>query len=600
MERGERLKLIVIRGADEGKQFELSEPIVGIGRDAGNTVRLNDTEVSRRHAELYQKPGDRRYHLRDVGSANGTFVNNEPVSEAALQPGDQVLVGQSILVFSGGRGSEGGDDLAEKISLISRQENDFSSAIIKTIGETEGSRILAHPEKAQGPLARKLLTNLGIMYELSQAVAHILDLGELLDRVLELLFRALEADRGCVLVKSADGGSFQPRAVRWRLKPPHPSEKFPVSRTVVEHVLREKQGILVSDAMQDERFNTTQSIVRQGIREVICVPMKGRHETLGVLYLDTHSTPREFVTAAAAAEAEALHSGSAGEALPTGKFGEDSLALASAIAHQAALAVEDTRYHEALMHSERLAAIGQTVAVLSHHIKNILQGLRSGGDILKAGLAEEPLDPVLLQQGWKIVEKNQGKIYDLVMDMLSFSKEREPAIEKVDVNGIVRDVLELVQAKVQGRGVKVETRLAELPVTQADPEGLHRALLNIVGNALDALEERKNPQLAVATTLEVGADERGDWVRILVRDNGVGIPPEQMAALFKPFQSTKGGRGTGLGLAVSRKILREHGGDIHVRSDPGKGSVFLLRFPVKSPFGPDAHGSGADIPKAKS
>jgi signal transduction histidine kinase len=596
MERGERLKLIVIRGADEGKQFELSAPIIGIGRDAGNTVRLNDTEVSRRHAELYQKAGERHYHLRDVGSANGTFINNEQVSDAPVQPGDQVLVGQSILVLSGGRGGGTPTDLAEKISLITRQDNELSSAIVKTIGEAEGSRILAHPEKVQGPLAKKLLTNLGIMYELSQAVSHIPDLDDLLDRVLELIFRALEADRGCILVRQIDGNSFQPRAVRWRLKPPHPSEKFPVSRTVVEHVLREKQGILVSDAMQDERFNTTQSIVRQGIREVICVPMKGRHETLGVFYLDTHSTPKELVTAAAAAE-------DAGEeVVPTGKFSEDSLALASAIAHQAALAVEDTRYHEALVQSERLAAIGQTVAVLSHHIKNILQGLRSGGDILKAGLAEDPLDRILLQQGWKIVEKNQGKIYDLVMDMLTFSKEREPGVEKVDVNAVVSDVLELVQGKAQARGIRIETRPGELPVTQADPEGLHRALLNVVSNALDALEERTNPPplLAVATTLEAGTDNRGDWVRILVRDNGVGIPPEQLASIFKPFQSTKGARGTGLGLAVSRKILREHGGDIHVRSDPGKGSVFMLRFPVKSPFGPEANGSSPDIPRLKT
>ena len=593
MERGERLRLIVIRGADEGKQFELSEPVIGIGRDAGNTVRLNDTEVSRRHAELYQKPGERHYRLRDVGSANGTFLNNEPVSDTPLQPGDQLLIGQSILVLSGGRGGGAPTDLAEKISLITRQDNELSSAIVKTIGETEGSRILAHPEKVQGPLGRKLLTNLGILYELSQAVSHIPDLGDLLDRVLELIFRALEADRGCILLRQPEGGPYQPRAVRWRLKPPHPSEKFPVSRTVVEHVLREKQGILVSDAMQDERFNTTQSIVRQGIREVICVPMKGRHETLGVLYLDTHSTPKDIVTAAVASGDE--------EAL-TGKFSEDSLSLAIAIAHQAALAVEDTRYHEALVHSERLAAIGQTVAVLSHHIKNILQGLRSGGDILKAGLGEDPLDRTLLQQGWKIVEKNQGKIYDLVMDMLTFSKEREPAIEKVDVNAVVGDVLELVQGKAQAAGIRIETRLGELPAAQADPEGLHRALLNIVSNALDALEERPgaSPLVAVATALEPGKDHRGDWVRVLVRDNGVGIPPEQLATIFKPFHSTKGSRGTGLGLAVSRKILREHGGDIHVLSEPGKGSKFMLRFPVKSPFAPDGSGTSADIPRLKT
>src|SRR6266568_8752512 len=111
-------------------------------------------------------------------------------------------------------------ELAEQISLITRQDVELSSAIIKTVGEAEGSRILAHPEKVEGTLAKKLLTNLGILYELSKAVSHIPDLGDLLDRVLELIFRALEADRGCILVRSSDTSRFQPKAVRWRVRPP--------------------------------------------------------------------------------------------------------------------------------------------------------------------------------------------------------------------------------------------------------------------------------------------------------------------------------------------------------------------------------------------
>src|SRR5436190_12188277 len=154
MERWERLKLIVIKGADEGKQFELAEPVLSIGRDAGNAIRLNDTEVSRRHAELVQNPADKCYQLRDVGSANGTFVNSDPITEVALQPGDQVQVGQTVLVVSGGRNdSPAANDLAERISLITRQDVELSSAIIKTVAEGEGSRILSHPEKVQGTLA---------------------------------------------------------------------------------------------------------------------------------------------------------------------------------------------------------------------------------------------------------------------------------------------------------------------------------------------------------------------------------------------------------------------------------------------------------------
>ena len=194
--------------------------------------------------------------------------------------------------------------------------------------------------------------------------------------------------------------------------------------------------MLVSDAAQDERFNTGQSIVRLGIREVICVPMKGRHETLGVLYLDTHSTAKEVLKR------------------PTsmGKFTEDHLALAIALAHQAALAIEETRYYHAMVNAERLAAIGQTIAALSHHIKNILQGLRSGSEILKLGLQEK--NDRLIQQGWRVAEKNQAKIYELVMDMLSYSKEREPALEPTQVNEVVTDVAELLAGRAKEGGIQ--------------------------------------------------------------------------------------------------------------------------------------------------
>jgi signal transduction histidine kinase len=565
--------VIVIKGADEGKQFELSGPALGIGRDSSNPVRLHDTEVSRRHAEFRQSTSG--YLLADVGSANGTFVNNQPVQETPLQSGDHIRVGQTVLVYSAGRSeSPSSGDLADRISMIAKHDLELSSAIIKTIGETEGSRILAQPQEAGTPWLQNALANLAVMYEAIHTVSHILDLDQLLEKIMDLVFRSIEADRGCLMLHNPDNGQLEPKAARWR-REPGPEEKIAISRTIMEHVLRDKQGVLVSDAAQDERFNTGQSIVRFGIREALCVPMKGRHETLGVLYLDTNTSPREVVLSQN----------------PAGKFTEDHLKLAIAIAHQAALAVEDTRYHQAMLQAERLAAIGQAVAALSHHIKNILQGLRSGSEIVEMGLAEK--DDELLQQGWKIVDKNQGKIYDLVMDMLSYSKEREPAFEDVNLNELVQDVLELLQGRFKELGVKLETRLsAELPSVPIDPEGLHRALLNVLTNAVDAVEERKNPHVAVATLKETD----GNWVRIIVLDNGVGISPDKHSDIFKPFVSSKGSKGTGLGLAVSRKILREHGGDILVQSQPGKGSKFILRLPLRNPLNADSVGTSNLLP----
>ena len=557
-------RLIVIKGADEGKQFELLGKTAAIGRERTNTICLHDTEVSRRHAEI--APVDNgAFSLRDVGSANGTLVNTRAITEVILNSGDHIQIGQTILVFTAAR-PEGHvqNDLANRIRMVAKQDMEFSSAIVKTIGENEGSHFLSRPQQAQTQWLKDRLANLSIMYETIQAVSHILDLDELLEKIMDLIFGSIEADHGCIMLKNIETSVFEPKAVRFR-EGISTTEKIVVSRTIMDYVLAEKQGVLINDAGKDDRFAAGQSIKRFHIHEAICVPMKGRHETHGVLFLDTQTNTREVVVK--------------GEEDAPGKFTEDHLALAIAIAHQAALAVEETRYHHALVNAERLAAIGQTIAALSHHIKNIMQGIVFGSDMVRSGLADK--DDNMLHKGWKLVEKNQGKIHELVMDMLNFSKDREPSIEMIDLNEIVEDVVELIRGRAEGMGVKLDLRLSSsLPPVPADPDGVHKALLNIVSNALDAVEEQEEPYVGVQTLMESG----GEWVRLIVVDHGTGIEPDKILDIFRPFVSTKGSRGTGLGLPVSRKIFREHGGDIVVESKLGKGSKFILRLPMRSPF----------------
>lgn len=565
-------RLLILKGNDEGRQFDLGEGAVTVGRDASNRIRLHDTEVSRRHAEFRKVDGG--YQVADLQSANGTYLNNQRLQKPTLlHVGDHVAIGQSVLVF----GSETrhatplSSGLAEKISMIARGETDIASAIIKSIGESEGSRILAQPEKSS-PWLQSQLANLTIVYEASQAVSHILDVPQLLHKLLELIFRSIPADRGIALLTSAKAAP-QPAAIHWRKGGEHP-DKFLLSQSIVDHVLREREGVLLADAARDERFNRGESVVNFGIREVICVPMRGRHETLGVLYLDTQLNQRDLAEKTTVA----------------GKFTADHLALAIAIGHQAALAVEETRYHQALIEAEKLAAIGQTIAALSHHIKNILQGLRSGSEIMKMGIEQK--NDKLMQQGWRVAEKNQGKIYDLVMDMLNYSKDRVPNVEPTDLNEMVDDVIELILPRATELGVVLEkTPAPNLPLVPVDAEGIHRALLNLVGNAIDAVEGRPNPKVIVSTRT---ADD--GYVRIVVLDNGVGIAPERIPEMFKVFVSTKGSRGTGLGLPVSQKILREHGGDLIVQSQVDVGSKFTIKLPLKSPLMPDLSQTSQNLP----
>ncbi|MBM4057675.1 MAG: HAMP domain-containing histidine kinase, partial [Planctomycetes bacterium] len=262
--------------------------------------------------------------------------------------------------------------------------------------------------------------------------------------------------------------------------------------------------------------------------------------------------------------------------------------LMVAIGHQAALAVEDTTYYSAMVQAERLAGVGQTIATLSHHIKNILQGIRGGSYLVETGL--ENGDDALVRKGWEIVARNQGKISSLVMDMLSYSKEREPDAVPGDLVAVVTDVVDTVRHRATDAGTVLEWRPpADVPRMSFDPEGISRAVLNVVTNALDAVEGR--PDGRVSITVAVDARQQA---RITVRDTGPGIPADQLDRIFTLFVSTKGSRGTGLGLTVSRKILREHDGDIVVSSRVGDGAEFVLTFPMRP--ADDGHEPGAAPP----
>ena len=523
--------LVVTAGPDLGRSFPLVGSLVSLGRHSSNGIALHDDEISRRHLEL--APGDGGYVLTDLGSGNGTLVNGTAARTHALRPGDEIAVGRSRLRYEGDPTSGGS----------------FASAIRRAVPADLGSQILANP----GTRTETRLAHLAVLYEAANVVSEVLNVDELLARILELVRKAADADHGCFLLTDPDTGELMPKAVVSR----GGGHEFAVSRTAAEYVLANAQAVLAADAADDPRFAGGESIARHQMRELICAPMRGRHGTLGVLFLDSTSGA---------------------------KFDEDHLRLAVAVAHQAALAVEETRYYQALVHAERLAAVGQTIAALSHHIKNIMQGVRFGGDMVRMAL--DSADDVLLRKGWKLVERNQGKIDELILDMLSYSREREAGTEATDLPALLNEVCDVVRGRAAGKGVSLLCDLPALPRLSADPDGLQRAFLNIVSNAVDAVQDV--PGGRVTITASATAAE----IEVVVADNGPGIPPEKFEEIFRPFVSTKGARGTGLGLPVSRKILREHGGDLVAENAPGGGARFVFHLPLA----PSGAASDAPLP----
>jgi len=547
--------LIVIQGPDRGRRIEVSSARAVIGRDVQCDLRLHDTEVSRRHAEF--RTDDESTEIVDLNSSNGTFLNGKRIARHALAHGDRLLLGRTEMLVARLKSTEIADP-AKTIDLISRSTPAEGSAFFQAIKRSEGSRILLSGDKTGSLWLRDALLNLSVMYEASQAVGRIGDVNELLDHILELTFRSVSADRGCVFLKDADSGKLRPQAVRIA-GPDEKSGRFQVSRTIIDYVLKNDEGVLTVDAAADERFGASQSVAQLGIREAMCAPLRGRHEMLGVLYVDIQSDRKKLLTTG-----------------QPSRFTEDHLKLLIAIAQQAGLAVEDNRLHLAVMQAERMAAIGQTFAAVSHHIKNILQGVLSANDLVELGLSDDNLD--MVRQGWKVVRRNQDRIYRLVMDMLTYSKERKPELALDDLNAVASDVVELMKHRAAESKVALETQLeASLPKAWFDAEALHRALLNLVGNAIDAVEGRESPRVLVTSALNRSENR----FELRVEDNGEGVDPDDREAIFQIFVSKKGSRGTGLGLPVTRKVMREHDGDVLVESVPGQGSTFTLWLPAR-------------------
>ncbi len=574
--------LFVIQGRDQGARFRLDEPAVTIGRGATNGVQLHDTEISREHAQLTRR-GD-VVVVRDLGSSNGTFVNGHQVKEIELASGDQLQLGRTLLLYTGV--TEGRfEDLADKINIVARNAEDDGSRIVHSMGQAEGSEILTPPiDETQSPWLARARSNLQIMYRTALAVSHTLDIDQLLARIMDMIFEWVDADRGCIMLKDLDTSQLVPKVRRHR-RGIQSEERITISQTILDYVVDRHEGVLTSNARDDDRWDAAKSILRMGVREAICVPMQGRYDLVGAIYIDTSLTP-----------ARILQQGSAN------KFTQEHLKLMIAIAHQAALAVEDTSYYKAMVQAERLAAVGQTIASLSHHIKNILQGVRGGSYLIEMGMkdqakalaGDEPnVEAVkkavgIMRKGWGIVEKNQERISALVMDMLTFSKEREPVPEPANLNELTADVIELMKSRAAEDKVELAWLPAPtMPTLMFDPEAMHRAILNVVTNAIDACLEAEQRRVEVST--QYSHSEK--MARVQVVDNGSGIEADDLERIFGVFVSRKGGRGTGLGLPVSQKILQEHGGRIRVESQVGKGSRFTLEFPAATP-----HASAGDPP----
>jgi PAS domain S-box-containing protein len=226
--------------------------------------------------------------------------------------------------------------------------------------------------------------------------------------------------------------------------------------------------------------------------------------------------------------------------------------------------------------NERLAVVGQTVAQLSHGMKNILTGVQGGLYGIKVGVKRNDTQRLIV--GQERLERNITRINELVRGFLNYTKEHIPQVESTDLNRIVEEVIALYQDTAKNAGIALLfERADDVAPADVDPKNMYTCLVNLVSNAIDACKDSEREDGESVITIRLM--ERDRVIIMEVTDNGCGMDEKTRNKVFSTFFTTKGLAGTGLGLLVLRKLVHAHGGEVAVESTLGEGSTFRITLP---------------------
>ena len=230
---------------------------------------------------------------------------------------------------------------------------------------------------------------------------------------------------------------------------------------------------------------------------------------------------------------------------------------------------------------DHLSSLGLMIGSVSHSIKGLLTGLDGGVYMLDRGFAKDDADQI--GEGLDIVKIMVGRIKNMVLDVLYYAKERDLALASCRILDLAEETAAVVRPRIASSGIDLICDFADdlndLEF-QVDPDQLRAALVNILENALDACREKSDPT-GPQIAFRVYPEDR--YVVFAIADNGVGMSEEVQSRIFNLFFSSKATQGTGIGLFITRKIIRQHGGEIIVTSQPGEGTLFLVRIPLDAP-----------------
>ena len=233
--------------------------------------------------------------------------------------------------------------------------------------------------------------------------------------------------------------------------------------------------------------------------------------------------------------------------------------------------------HDAeMLQAEHLATMGELAAGVAHEIRNPLAGIAGAIEIITKDFPKDHPDREVMED----LRQEVRRIEKVLNDLLAYAKPKPPQFGRADLKEILARTLYLARQQTGLKNVEFSIQVSpDLPPFRMDAEQLHQVLLNLVLNGVQAIDGVGKITLAAKVNAP-GGPGQADLVEISVSDNGAGIPPESLERIFRPFYTTKRG-GTGLGLSLCRRIIRQHGGTLSVESQLGKGSRFILRLPLR-------------------
>jgi len=402
---------------------------------------------------------------------------------------------------------------------------------------------------------------LATLYRISKFIDSISDLKHLLNMIMQESRKIVNAQASSLLLYDREKDELYFEVALGKKGKKVKEVRLKTSEGIAGAVARNKKSMNINDVRKMKLWNeSADKMSGFKTRSLLAVPMMRKDNLVGVI--------------------EVLNKKGGGD------FSGEDVRMMEILAEQAALCIENARLYEESLRSARMAAIGQTMAELSHYIKNVLAGFEGAGYLLETGLEKENKE--LIQQGWSFLKKSQGKIATLVMNMLSYSKEKKLIFSLCELNKVVADVVSLMEPRLKEKFISIETHLDEnIKTVMIDSDGIYNSVLNLISNAMEAIEgsprsssqehRGENGKITVNTL----CDKKNKQVKIEIKDNGAGIPKDKLEGVFNLFYSSKK-KGTGLGLAVTKKVIDEHKGKILVESEEGKGTKFTIVLPTKS------------------